>query len=385
MGLIFSYGAILWILVRWGRLRLEGPNPVPTYTFVAILFTSGLDVGLIMFPLTEFATYADHTSHPEYAFTNPLAIEFGFWGFMVWAIYFLTCFYFCALEPKIRFFEKPLVKWCNNIIIIGTCAFTGYLLLSNLPWYMPWLGDGRSVVPAFYGIVFTAIAAAVYSSTDIRYVKILSLSTSGLFLALIAAMWLYGFTGQGYGLGDYGVLLGLVGGYFAHIDGFLLPINDYHEFYLFWWFAWSIMIGQFTARFVGGLTTFQMLAAMVLVPSIPIALWFAVLYHYHGAGIDTSGMVNAAMIIVGITFVINSLDSLVRLYTDNLNLTVERLGRPAYLAGNFLLLGALVMLFQLDFLKIQWVGALVIALYFLCALYGAARWAQQYRARGQRT
>ena len=84
------------------------------------------------------------------------------------------------------------------------------------------------------------------------------------------------------------------------------------------------MIGQFTSRFVGGLKTYQVMLAMMVIPSIPIAAWFSVLYHYHSAGIPTEGITNLAMVCVGVVFVINSLDSLIRLYTDNLNMTVER-------------------------------------------------------------
>jgi choline-glycine betaine transporter len=126
------------------------------------------------------------------------------------------------------------------------------------------------------------------------------------------------------------------------------------------------MIGQFTSRFVGGLKTYQVLIAMMVIPSIPIAAWFSVLYHYHSAGISTDGLVNFAMVFVGIVFVINSLDSLIRLYTDNLNITVERLGRVNYMALNIVALSLLTLLFKLDFLQIQWVGALVIAIFFGC-------------------
>ena len=73
------------VLVIWFRnLKLKGPYPLPMTAFMAILFTSGLDVGLIMFPLTEFPVYE---SEAAYGFTNPLAIEFGFWGFLVWGFY----------------------------------------------------------------------------------------------------------------------------------------------------------------------------------------------------------------------------------------------------------------------------------------------------------
>ena len=60
----------------------------------------------------------------------------------------------------------------------------------------------------------------------------------------------------------------------------MTPITEYHQFYLYWWFAWSIMIGQFVARFVGGMKVWKLLLALVVVPSIPIAIWFSVLYFY---------------------------------------------------------------------------------------------------------
>lgn len=129
------------------------------------------------------------------------------------------------------------------------------------------------------------------------------------------------------------------------------------------------MIGQFTSRFVGGLKTYQVLGAMLIFPSIPIAIWFSVLYQYHEAGLPTQGIKNIAMVFVGVVFVINSLDSLIRLYTDNMNITVKRLGRFNYIALNIIALSLLTLLFTLNFLQIQWVGALVIGLFFGCAAY----------------
>ena len=307
----------------------------------------------------------DIATSPEYAFSNPLAIEFGYWGFLIWGFYFLTSFYFCVVEPRVKFFEIPFVKVINNIVIIGTCAFTAYLFLINLPWYVPQIGDGESVVFTFYIIVFCVILAAAYSSTDIKYVKILSLASTWMFLGLIALMW----ANASIGLGEFGTTIGMIGNYFTNIHSFVLPLNDYHEFYLFWWFAWSIMIGQFTSRFVGGLRTWQVLGALLVFPSIPLAVWFAVLYYYHANSIDIGGFYSLAMVFVGITFVINSLDSLIRLYSDNLSITVGRFGKWKYIAGNVIALFGLTILFELDFLQIQWIGALVIGIYFACLLY----------------
>ncbi|WP_413691817.1 BCCT family transporter [Psychromonas sp. KJ10-2] len=368
-GILFVFAAIAFILYRWGNMQCIGVTPVRKFTFIAILFTSGLDVGLIMFPLTEFAGYADLATSPEYGFTNPLSIEFGFWAFLIWAFYFVTCFYFCVIEPRVKFFEIPLIKAINNIVIIGTCAFTAYLLLTNLPWYLPGIGDGESIVGSFYLIVFLAIAVAVYSSTSIRYVRILSLGSSWLFFALIIMMWAGAFLSESSSVGEFFTTFGLLGDYFANLHHFVLPLNDYHEFYLFWWFAWSIMIGQFTSRFVSGMRTYQVLGAMMIFPSIPIAVWFTVLYYYSANSIPTAGFYNLAMVIVGITFVVNSLDSLIRLYTDNLNLTVKRFGKIPYIIGNIALLSGLTLLFKLNFLQIQWVGALAIGLILGCFAY----------------
>jgi choline-glycine betaine transporter len=368
-GILFTFFCIGCILFKWGNVRCIGVTPVSTFTFIAILFTSGLDVGLIMFPLTEFAGYGDIVTNPEYAFTNPLAIEFGYWAFLIWGFYFLTCFYFCIIEPEVQFFSIPIIKFINNVVIIGTCAFTAYLLLSNLPWYIPQLADEGTLTASFYLIVLVVISAAVYSSTDIRYVRLLSLGSTWLFFVLIALMWAGALLTDEGKASEFLNTFNLLSGYFSNIHQFVLPLNTYHEFYLYWWFAWSIMIGQFTARFVGGMRTYQIFLAMLIFPSIPIAVWFVGLYYYHLNELIIPGWLNAFMIAVGILFVINSLDSLIRLYTDNLNITVARIGKVSYFMGNLLTLSGLTLLFTLDFLQIQWVGAIVIGLMFSCLLF----------------
>jgi choline-glycine betaine transporter len=319
-----------------------------------------------MFPLAfDYPLYADTATEPAYGFTNPLALEFGFWGFLIWAFYFLTSVYFCVIEPRVKFFEIKIVKLINILVIITTCAFTGSLFLIYMPYYIAEVGDGESIIPAFYLICFLVILAAAYSSTDIKYVRILSVGSTLLFLALILFMWAF----AGMGLGEFASTASNIGGYFTNIHKFILPLTDYHEFYLFWWFAWSIMIGQFTSRFVGGLRTWQVLAALLIIPSIPLGVWFTVLYFYHLNAIPTAGIVNWSMTVVGILFVINSFDSLIRLYTDNLNLTTERFGKMTYVLGNAVALFVLTLLFQSQWLQIHWVGAVVIGIYVACLIY----------------
>ena len=345
----------LFLIIRFRNLRLTGSDPLPLTTFMAILFTSGLDVGLIMFPLTEFPVYE---SEPAYGFTNALAIEFGFWGFLVWGFYFLTTFYFCVVEPKLKLFEVGWVKLINSGVIIATCAFTGFLFLSYLPSYIEGISD-----PVRYGLVATVVLAAVLSSTDIRYVKWLGLGSSVLFFGLIALLWLT----SGAGVAGLAESASSISGYFTNLHRFTSPLTDYHAFYLFWWFAWSIMIGQFVARFVGGLQTYQLMLALLIIPSIPIALWFSVLYFYHTEAIALTAGLQVSMVVVGVIFVVNSLDSLTRLYSENLGLTVKRLGGPGYVAAHWALLFGLILLYQFTPLKIEWIGLVVIGIY--CAIY----------------
>ncbi len=85
-----------------------------------------------------------------------------------------------------KIFEIPWVKKVNNATIIATCAFTGYLFLQYLPDYVS--GISPLYTFAFVGAV---VLAAVISSTDIRYLKILSLTSTWLFFALIVAMWAF--------------------------------------------------------------------------------------------------------------------------------------------------------------------------------------------------
>ena len=341
----------LLLVLRYRNTRIEGSAPMPLVTFLAVLFTSGLDVGLLMFPMVDFEIFA---SEPDYAFANPLALEFGFWGFLVWGFYFLTTFYFCVVEPRLQLFEIPAIKLINNLTIIGTCAFTGYLFLHYLPGYIEGIPDAVR-----YSLVAGTVLVAVISSTQIRFVKVLSLASSGLFFALIAGSFL----ASDMGVSGFADIVGQFGDYFGQLPRYVFPINDYHAFYLFWWFAWSIMIGQFVSRFVSGFTAWQLLLLLLIVPSIPIALWFAVLYWYFANDISIAGLMSWAMMGVGILFVVNSLDSLTRLYTTNVGLTVESLGTAYYVTVNWMILFALIMAFQFTPFKIEWVGLVVVGIY----------------------
>jgi glycine betaine transporter len=102
---------------------------------------------------------------------------------------------------------------------------------------------------------------------------------------------------------------------------------------------------------------------LLVIPSIPIAVWFSVLYHYHVYALEISETLKACLVIVGVIFVINSLDSLIRLYTVSLKITAQEIGQKTYVVGNTLAMLTLILLYEFTPLKMEWVGLVVIALY----------------------
>lgn len=353
--LVILFSAV-FVIFRWGNVECLGATPVNTLTLVALLFTAGLDMGLVMLPLTEFPTYAADTA---YGFASPLAIEFGMWGPLVWLMYFLSTFYFVILEPRLQVFAIPSVKWAYNLTIIATCAFTCYLFLSALPSYIPGLpGWGRWL------LAIAVIMVSVHSSSDVNFMKWLAILSTWMFgilmfVALLAVAYFY----SGTGFAAFTTNLLQLSDYFTNLHRFMTPITSYHEFYLFWWFSWSIMIGQFVSGFVGGLRAWKLAGAMVVLPAIPLGVWFCVLYIYYDQNIAIPDWLNWFMVVVGVIFVVNSLDSLIRLYSANLDWGVGRWGRNRYYLLHFVLQFALVMAYQFTPFRIEWVGLAVIGIY----------------------
>lgn len=137
------------------------------------------------------------------------------------------------------------------------------------------------------------------------------------------------------------------------------------------------MIGQFIARFTPDISVRALLVSMLIIPSILLALWFAVLYGYFVEGIVISASWNIAMVAVGILFVANSLDSLIRLYTDNLDIGIKKIGLPKYALFNLVVLIGLTALYQIPediFGTIKYVGMAVILIYAVALVRIGMKW-----------
>lgn len=361
------YGTVLTLLlsalllIYKGNVRLTSEHKVSHLSFFAILFTTGLDGGLLLLPLVDFANYSNPINHPNYAFTNVLAIEFGFWGCLSWLCYFVSTCYFALYEPRLKVFQITWVKWLNALLIMLTCAFSAWLLLSYLDFFLP----GNTFKYVKESVVLIVILCAILSSTKILYIKwlsLISLVVFGLIMLLVAIesqLTSLRFFEHSFLLSDY----------FTHLDKFIFPLDAYHQFYMFWWLAWSIIIGQFTAQFVNGFKVYQLLLAILILPSIPIALWFIVLFDAFSLGIELSSNLKLAIASIGALFVINSMDSMIKLYSMELSYTPERLGSKSYIVIQFALLTLVTVLYDIKMLNIEFVGSIILLLWSLSLYY----------------
>ena len=348
--------AAIWFVCRFWRCRTSAESPLSALSLIAVLFTSGLDGGLVMLPLIEFPTYQDANQFPTYQHLSPLFLEYVFWGASVWLIYFVSAAYFCFVEPKLQIFDSIGVKVVTSLIVLVTCAFTLSLYLQNLPFYLSNVisADRMPVVTTVIFIVI--LAGTLVASMHIRFMTWLSRFSCVLFAFAIGYFAMRGeFSWQALAVsGD--VLLD----YIVNLPDFLLPTTDYHRFYIAWWFSWAILLGQSIARFTQGLTSWQMIGVLVIAPLIPTFVWFAVLYQWYISFSVLDEMSSWILIALGTLFVINSLDFMIANYCSALNLNVARLGVVRYGVMNFSAMSFVTWLFYDEYILIEWLAMLVV-------------------------
>ena len=363
IGMIMVLFASIGLIVRYRHTRTAADTPLSLFSLVAVLFTSGLDGGLVMLPLIEFPLYQDATQFPEYQSISPLLLEFVFWGATVWLIYFVSTAYFCFVEPKLRLFEHLWVRIITSLIVLVTCAFTLSLYLQNLPFYLSAVVPSSQIPVVVLLAFFIVLAGTLIASLRVSFMTQLSRFSALLFVCAIGVFAIRGGLSLSLLMQTWDVFTT----YIEAIPRFLLPTSDYHRFYIAWWFSWAILLGQFISKFTHGLTSWQLLMVMVIAPLIPTFAWFSVLYHAYTSLFHFDGLANWLLIILGTLFVVNSLDFMIASYSRALNISSKRLGRLRYFVLNFCLLSSFTWLFFDKYLFIEWVALVVILLMMITA------------------
>lgn len=351
---ILVLGVVLMFVYR--KNSLTGSEPTSITALIAILFTSGLDGGFILLPLIEFNQYA---KDEVYQFTNPLAIELGFWGISAWAMYFVSTLYFLTLEPKLKLFEIIWVKRLSACVVVATCAFTLSLFIDLIPLYLPQqLKQSTWLLGALTTIIVIASLVISINTKLMTFVSKVSVFVFILFCFYLAWILKFDFT-------DLSQSIAFGADYFSHIHRFILPFNDYHEFYLAWWMTWSVMLGQFVAKFVRSLRPLTLFFVMTILPLLPSFIWFSLLFQLFESSYVLSSSSQLVMLILGCAFVINSIDFMVANYSQTFNLTLNKQGPVKFVIFNTTFLLLLTYLFQNQWVFVQTAASLVVLILFL--------------------
>ena len=297
---------------KYGNVKLGGKDTAPefsTFSWMAMLFTAGIGVGLVNFGVAEPLTHymqsplglAGGFSESEAA-QNALKLTLFNWGLPAWAIYTISGLvigYFTYTRGakflpgtpiaegfKDRKWGKPLA-YATNLMGAAAAALT---MAASVGLGVFQVKNG---VQSVFGInlegvtpllIILAILFVVYTLAAIMPVqkgmKILGDINIIIAIALLLFVFLVGRT-------DYymGTILATLKSTFTDIisisfENFAVLdktwFNDWPITTLMWWVSWTPFIGIFIARISKGRTIKQIVTASILVPTLFLVIWFSV-------------------------------------------------------------------------------------------------------------
>ncbi len=322
MGWVFIVSATCFVLFaawlalsRYGKIPLgrDGEKPeFNTVSWVAMMFSAGMGIGLIFWGVTEPLT---HFVNPPPGLADSqagtaLATALFHWGFHPWSMYAvvgLSIAYgsyrmgrrqlisacFIPLFGRKRI-EGPIGKTIDILAIFATMFGTaaslglGALQIGSGIEVLGWVGKaGTLLLVAVVALLTLAFVASAVSgvSRGIQW-----LSNINMVLALILAVFVF-VVGPTVlilnllptALGDYVANLAAMSARSAEAGGDTEKwLSSWTIFYWAWWISWTPFVGMFLARISRGRTIRQFVVGVILIPTTVSLLWFVI---FGGAGI----------------------------------------------------------------------------------------------------
>ncbi|MEU2350140.1 BCCT family transporter [Modestobacter sp. NPDC049651] len=311
---------VLWLAAgRYGRIPLGRDDEAPefrTVSWVAMMFSAGMGIGLMFYgvsePLTHYVSPPPGTVEGESAdaVRTAMATTLFHWTLHPWAIYAvvgLAIAYgsFRRGRPQLisavftplfgRRAAGPAGKVIDVLAIFATLFGSaaslglGALQIGSGVEILGWAGNvGNGVL---VGIIAVLTAAFVASAVSGVAKGIQWLSNTNMVLAVVLAAFVFV-------VGPTVFILNLlpeaIGGYFSDLgemagrteaaggDAMATWLRGWTVFYWAWWISWTPFVGMFIARISRGRTIRQFVSGVLLVPSVVSLVWFAV---FGGAGI----------------------------------------------------------------------------------------------------
>jgi len=311
----------LWLAVsRFGRIPLgcDGERPeFRTSSWVAMMFSAGMGIGLMFFGVTEplsfFTSPPPGTAAPgtPQALDVAMATALFHWTLHPWSIYAVVGLAIAygtfrkgrsqlisaAFAPLLgtRRTEGGLGKAIDIFAIFATLFGSaaslglGALQIGGGLQATGWMNNPGSGL--LVGIIVVLTVAFIASAVSGVAKGIQWLSNINMVLAAILAFFVFV---VGPTVLILNLLPGAVGHYLADLASMAARtgadgpetaewLQSWTVFYWAWWISWTPFVGMFIARISRGRTIRQFIAGVILIPSVVSLIWFAI---FGGAAIS---------------------------------------------------------------------------------------------------
>ncbi|GGQ28121.1 choline/carnitine/betaine transport [Actinomadura coerulea] len=312
----------LWLAFsRYGRIPLgrEGDEPeFRTVSWIAMMFSAGMGIGLMFFgvaePLTHFVEPPPGTDPPrsEAAIETAMATTMFHWTLHPWSIYAVlglaigyshyrrgrTQLISSAFVPLLgrRRAAGPAGKVIDILALFATLFGSaaslgiGALQIRTGMQEAGWISSLGTTVLVLIIVVLTVCFVVSAVSGVARGIQ--WLSNINMVLAVVLAVFVFVVgptvfilellpTSLGVYIQDFGQMAsrsGATGG-----EPMRTFLSNWTIFYWAWWISWAPFVGMFLARISRGRTIRQFVGGVILVPSAVSVAWFAI---FGGTAID---------------------------------------------------------------------------------------------------
>ncbi|MEF8782787.1 MAG: BCCT family transporter [Haloarculaceae archaeon] len=315
---VFIIVLLYFAFSKYGNIKIggvEAEKEFSDFSWMAMLFSAGMGIGLMFFSVLEPVFY--YASTPGFwgveaatgaAGTAAMAQTFFHWGFHPWAVYGLVglglaFFSFNrGLPLTFRSIFWPLLGeriygWPGHIIDLVTVFATLFGLATSLGLGVAQVNTGLQYVSTdILGVLgsfpntitsqiviiagITAIATLSVAAGLDGGVKRLSTLNLYLMLILLAFLLIVGPT-----IFIFGTWVEGLGAYFGNILelGFFRgamgagggTVTAWTIFYWGWWIAWSPFVGMFIARISKGRTVREFVLGVLFLPALFSTIWLS--------------------------------------------------------------------------------------------------------------
>jgi choline/carnitine/betaine transport len=307
----------LWLaLGKYGNIPLgrDGDEPeFSTTSWVAMMFSAGMGIGLMFYgvnePLTFFADTegfappgTEGLSDPQRA-ESAMAHTLFHWTLHPWAIYAVVGLAIAygvyrkgrlqlisaAFEPLLgKHAHGPAGKVIDILAIFatlfGSAASLGLGAIQIASGLRIVSGLGEVGNGVLVGIIAVLTVCFVLSAVSGVAKGIQWLSNINMVLALLLAVFVFVVGPTMFildilptSIASYvGELPSMAGRTNADGEAAAAWLSSYTVFYWAWWISWTPFVGMFIARISRGRTIRQFVTGVLLVPSLVSLVWFAV-------------------------------------------------------------------------------------------------------------